>query len=139
MLCVLDSLLIGPTLRTPSLSIGGSFGAFLLLLLSVSGMYNICRLGVHEKKGALSVMIAMAECFFFISRDCLSQICYPELFPQSADVREQQMSYFGVHAMITVLLSCCLGRVVWQYRSDILDQIHSSKWNALCNYLTFGW
>ena len=38
-----------------------------------------------------------------------------------------------------MVLACCLGRIVWEYRSDIWSQIHSSRWNAVCNYLTFGW
>ena len=103
-LCLMDWLLIRPPTHTDSLTIGGSFGSSLLLLLSVSGMYNVCKLTSREKKGSLSVMMSMAEMFFFISRDCLSQICYQDLYPMAIEQRDEQLYYFGIHASLVTVL-----------------------------------
>merc|ERR1712003_568451 len=102
-------------------------------------MYNICKNPISKKKGSLSVMLAASELFYFVSRDALSNICYQDLYPEAIQNRNMQLYNFGIHAMLSVVLSCCLVRIIWQYRTEIFMQIHSSKLMIIYNYLMFGW
>eukprot|EP01083_Nonionella_stella_P142484 440956_1 len=138
-LCLMDQFMILPRIETKSLVIGGPFGSFLLFVMSILGMYNICKHPISKKSGSLSVLLAATELFYFASRDALSVTCYEKLYPQSMHHFSTQLYFFGIHAMVNLVLACCLGRIIWQYRSEIFVQIHSSKLNAICNYLMFGW
>ena len=111
-LFILDYFMIQPWLKMRYSLIEGRFVSCLFFIVSLLGIYNICKEPILKKSGALSVCIGMSQLFYFMSRDALCSISL------------NNFNDFGIHAVISILLPGCMGQIVWKYRSQIFDQLH---------------
>ena len=44
------------------------------------------------------------------------------------------ITFIYIYLVVSLLLACYVGRIVWVYRNEIFAQIHATKWTILWNY-----
>ena len=94
----MDQWILQPVIKTKEIMVGGTFGSFLLFIMSMNGMHNICKNPFNKKSGSLSVILAASELFYFVSRDAMSNICFQDIYPMARQKRNVSLYHFGIHA-----------------------------------------
>lgn len=96
-LFIIDHWCLQPNIKK-EITIGGGFGGFLLFLLGIQGMRNICKKPFNKKSGSLSILLVGTQLFYFISRDGLSTICYQDLYQTGPGNSFTHLQNFCIHA-----------------------------------------